>query len=100
MAHGIVTPLPRIIGPTEAAISGYMVPAGVRAFASFLLNLMIDGVLQTVVSMGATFLHNNPHIFPDPSTFKPERWLREDSTMLEKYLVSFSKGPRSCLGIK
>ncbi len=47
---------------------------------------MIDGVLQTVVSMGATFLHNNPDIFPDPSTFKPERWLREDSTMLEKYL--------------
>ncbi|KJA28231.1 hypothetical protein HYPSUDRAFT_809867 [Hypholoma sublateritium FD-334 SS-4] len=81
MAHGIVTPLPRIIGPMEADIAGLVVPAG------------------TVVSMGATFLHKNSDIFPNPSTFQPERWLKEDSTMLEKYLVSFSKGPRSCLGI-
>ncbi|KAF8972735.1 cytochrome P450 [Flammula alnicola] len=81
MAHGVVTPLPRIVGPTDAEISGVIVPAG------------------TVVSMGATIVHGNPDIFPDPSTFKPERWLQEDSAELEKYLVSFSKGPRSCLGI-
>lgn len=100
MAHGIVTPLPRIIGPMEADISGFVVPAGVRELAPSPSSLMIDGVPQTVVSMGATFLHKNPDIFPNPSTFQPERWLKEDSAMLEKYLVSFSKGPRSCLGIK
>jgi cytochrome P450 len=50
--------------------------------------------------MGATILHRNPDIFPDPYVFKPERWLQKDAAELEKYLVSFSKGPRSCLGIK
>jgi len=81
MAHGVVSPLPRIVGPTDAEISGEVIPAG------------------TVVSMGATIVHRNPDIFPDPMAFKPERWLKDDSAELEKYLVSFSKGPRSCLGI-
>lgn len=50
--------------------------------------------------MGATIVHRNPDIFPEPFVFSPERWLQEDSHELEKYLVAFSKGPRSCLGIK
>ena len=50
--------------------------------------------------MGATILHKNPKIFPNPTSFDPSRWLQENSSDLEKYLVSFSKGPRSCLGIK
>jgi hypothetical protein len=45
-------------------------------------------------------VHRNPEIFPEPTVFDPERWLQEDSHDLDKYLVSFSKGPRSCLGIK
>lgn len=81
MAHGVVTPLPRIVGPMDSEISGMTIPAG------------------TVVSMGATIVHRNPEIFPEPFTFTPERWLHEDARELEKYLVAFSKGPRSCLGI-
>ena len=50
--------------------------------------------------MGATILHKNPEIFPNPTVFDPSRWLQENCSELEKYLVSFSKGPRSCLGIK
>jgi len=81
MAHGVVTPLPRIVGPVDSEISGVLIPAG------------------TVVSMGATILHRNPEIFPNPTAFDPSRWLQENCSELEKYLVSFSKGPRSCLGI-
>jgi cytochrome P450 len=102
MAHGVVTPLPRIVGPTDAEISGFIVPAGVRisCFYKSVVYSLTDDLIQTVVSMGATILHKNGDIFPDPLTFQPERWLKEDSTELEKYLVAFSKGPRSCLGIK
>lgn len=50
--------------------------------------------------MGAPIVHRNPEIFPDPLRFEPERWLKDDSAELEKYLVAFSKGPRGCLGIK
>ncbi|KAF9465534.1 cytochrome P450 [Collybia nuda] len=81
MAHGVITPLPRIVGPTDAEISGEIVPAG------------------TVVAMGAAVVHRNPGIFPEPETFSPDRWLQPDSHELDRYLVSFSKGPRSCLGI-
>lgn len=45
-------------------------------------------------------MHRNPEIFPEPAVFDPERWLQENSHDLDKYLVAFSKGPRSCLGIK
>ena len=34
----------------------------------------------------------DPEIFPHPNAFKPDRWL-------DGYLVTFSKGTRSCLGI-
>jgi len=50
--------------------------------------------------MGHTFLHNNPDIFPNPYKFEPGRWLQPDIRELEESLVPFSKGPRSCIGIK
>ncbi len=42
------------------------------------------------------------NIFPDPETFDPDRWLRaaKDGFRLDRYLVSFSKGSRMCVGIK
>ncbi|KAK7044004.1 hypothetical protein VNI00_008172 [Paramarasmius palmivorus] len=53
----------------------------------------------TIVSCGTYFVHSDPDIFPEPKSFRPERWLNKDSRILEKYLVAFSKGPRICLGI-
>ena len=50
--------------------------------------------------MGATFVHRNADIFPNPLTFRPERWIEKGSSDLVNYLVPFSKGPRVCLGIK
>jgi len=58
----------------------------------------------TPVSMTSVLIHDNPHIFPDPHTFTPERWLDAkpgagDQQRLDKYLVTFSKGTRGCLGL-
>ena len=55
------------------------------------------------VSMSSVLVHTNPDIFPNPYDFKPERWLDEDGKRvrgLDKYLLSFSKGTRQCLGLK
>ncbi|KAG6918541.1 hypothetical protein DXG01_013631 [Tephrocybe rancida] len=83
LSHGVVSPLPRVVHlPTD--IGGAAVPA------------------NTIVSMGATFMHYNPEVFSDPFKFRPERWLDKDASHLhemEQHLVPFSKGPRSCLGI-
>ncbi|OCK93440.1 cytochrome P450 [Cenococcum geophilum 1.58] len=54
------------------------------------------------VSMTSVLVHTNPDIFPNPYDFKPERWLDEDgkrTRSLDKYLLSFSKGTRQCLGL-
>jgi len=42
MAHGIVTPLPRIVGPTDSEISGEIIPAGVSPSYSPFVGSGID----------------------------------------------------------
>ncbi|KAH8594643.1 cytochrome P450 monooxygenase [Bisporella sp. PMI_857] len=52
---------------------------------------------NTPVSMSAGLMHLDPRIFPDPKCFKPERWINNKG--LDRYLVSFTKGSRQCVGI-
>jgi cytochrome P450 len=44
----------------------------------------------------------DPKIFPNPEMFRPERWIEaaEKAQNLGRYIVSFSKGSRQCVGIK
>lgn len=51
----------------------------------------------TPVSMTGTLIHYDPTVFPDPTAFRPERWL--ENPRLDKYLVAFSRGSRQCIGI-
>lgn len=43
----------------------------------------------------------DPKIFPNPETFDPDRWIQaaETGQRLDRFLVSFSKGARSCIGM-
>lgn len=50
--------------------------------------------------MSSHFVHRNASVFEDPNEFVPERWLGTDGRNLDRWLVSFSRGPRSCLGLK
>jgi len=55
------------------------------------------------VSMTSVLVHMNPRLFPDPTAFRPERWLDSNGKRqknLDKYILSFSKGSRQCVGIK
>lgn len=44
----------------------------------------------------------NADIFPEPRRFDPERWLKgeESKELFNKYLVTFSKGARRCVGMQ
>ncbi|KAI4958932.1 hypothetical protein J4E86_002652 [Alternaria arbusti] len=54
----------------------------------------------TVVGMSAYSMHFDESIWgEDARSFVPARWLTGDAKELERYLVSFSKGARQCLGI-
>jgi cytochrome P450 len=52
---------------------------------------------NTPVSMTSVLIHHDESIFADASSFIPERWI--ENPRLDRYMVSFSKGSRQCLGI-
>ncbi|KAK9366241.1 cytochrome P450 [Lipomyces kononenkoae] len=83
MASGVTTPLPRVVPQSGATIGKYSVPAG------------------TIVGMSSVFVHYSAEIFPEPNKYDIERWLERGATgkSLDQWLIPFSKGPRSCLGI-
>ncbi|KAJ5884198.1 benzoate 4-monooxygenase cytochrome P450 [Penicillium tannophilum] len=54
---------------------------------------------NTIVGMTAMLTHLNENIYPEPRVFKPERWLVPESKRLDRYLVPFNRGTRSCLGM-
>ncbi|RAQ57900.1 cytochrome P450 oxygenase [Aspergillus flavus] len=55
----------------------------------------------TPVSMLQYFLHTDPALFSDPEKFYPERWMlaAERKESLSRFLVTFGKGTRSCIGM-
>jgi cytochrome P450 len=81
MSPGACSPLLRIVPESGATISGSSIPGG------------------TIVGMSSVLVHKLEATFEDAEVFDPDRWLEEDSKELEKWLLSFSRGPRSCLGI-
>jgi hypothetical protein len=57
---------------------------------------------QAVVTSGIYLQNTDPAVFPDPFKFIPERWLCDAETykLRDKQMVSFSRGSRSCIGMK
>ncbi|KND89070.1 Trichodiene oxygenase [Tolypocladium ophioglossoides CBS 100239] len=82
LSYGVTTRLPRV-AHEEIRYKEHVIPAG------------------TPVSETPYFVLMHPSIFPDPSAFKPERWLdpAAKDERLDRYLVCFGKGSRQCLGI-
>jgi cytochrome P450 len=85
MAGGMLSRLPRIYDK-PIQYKEWVIPAG------------------TPIAMTPHLTLIDEDIFPEPSKFKPERWLDQMSegrttSRLDKYTVSFGKGSRNCIGI-
>lgn len=54
----------------------------------------------TPIGMTSVINHSNEELFPNPDEFIPERWIvdGQPNHALEKLLISFGKGTRSCIG--
>ncbi|PGH05277.1 hypothetical protein GX51_02998 [Blastomyces parvus] len=81
LSYGVSTRLQRELPDQAIQYKNYCIPAG------------------TPVGMTSVLIHHNETIFPDSHKFVPERWLDlEERKRLERYLVSFGKGSRRCVG--
>ncbi|KAH8696252.1 putative cytochrome P450 [Talaromyces proteolyticus] len=83
LAVGAWSRLPRVNRSEDMQYRNWVIPAG------------------TEIGMSALFISKNPLLFPDPESFKPERWLSVNPSddRLEQYILAFGKGTRSCVGI-
>lgn len=99
LSYGLVARLARI-APDEAMVYEGRYKTAKRKTAET-HNYVIPP--WAAISILTPVIHHNEDIFPDSYDFIPERWLTADGarrTDLEKYLLSFSKGSRQCLGMK
>lgn len=81
LSGGVAQRLPRV-SRAPIQYSTYTIPPGVP------------------VSMSAYIQHRDERIFPSSKTFNPDRWIDPtEERHLSRYLVSFSKGTRMCLGV-
>lgn len=88
MSPPVAGDLNREVLPGGLQLEGEMVPAG------------------TNVATNTYALHHNEQIFPDPSAFRPERWIADekngttaaDVARAESAYSPFSIGPRACAG--
>ena len=54
---------------------------------------------QTFISHNGMLMGRDPEIFPEPESYKPERWDRESNTSHPFAVLPFGFGPRMCPGI-
>ncbi|KAJ5898140.1 Benzoate 4-monooxygenase cytochrome P450 [Penicillium tannophilum] len=83
LSHGMTARLSRISPIENMLYKDWVIPAG------------------TPVSQSNYFVHMDPTLFPEPEKFDPERWVQaaEKGEHLTRYIVSFTKGAKQCLGM-
>jgi cytochrome P450 len=84
LSYGVPGRIPRTVPPSGATFCGQYIPPG------------------TSVAHSVYCYHTDDKLFNDAKIFQPERWLEspEKYQELENRMLSFSRGSRSCLGIK
>jgi cytochrome P450 len=81
----------RLSPPTTFGLPRQTPPEGCPILGDFVAG-------GTSVSMSSYVVHRDANAFPDPETFKPERWLGEQGKELQPYFIAFSAGARGCIG--
>ncbi|CEL06536.1 hypothetical protein ASPCAL09709 [Aspergillus calidoustus] len=81
VANPVIGRTPRVAPDEALKYKNYTIPPG------------------TPISSSSLFIHRNETIFPNPTHFNPDRWLQAKGQRLDRYLTSFTKGSRACLGI-
>lgn len=81
LSFGIMHRLPRCSPDVPLRYKSFTIPRG------------------TPVGMSAYLMHIVEDVYPEPFSFRPERWLGDIDPRMNRYLVPFARGSRSCLGM-
>ena len=81
MHPGVGLTLPREIPAGGAEISGFYFPEGYR------------------VGVNAAVVHRDKSVFGlDADRYNPNRWIEGDATAMDKIMIPFGSGSRTCIG--
>ncbi|ERF72247.1 hypothetical protein EPUS_02134 [Endocarpon pusillum Z07020] len=73
--------MPRLVPVGGATISGFYFPKGYR------------------VGVNGAVVHYDKDIFgPEADNFNPDRWIKGDAVRMDKMMIHFGAGPRTCIG--
>ncbi|PHH91254.1 hypothetical protein CDD83_1171 [Cordyceps sp. RAO-2017] len=83
LSYGLVTRSPRVATEEALFYKSYVIPPG------------------TPISSSSYFVHMDSTIFPDPEQFNPDRWVlaAERGENLSRFITSFGRGSRACVGM-
>ncbi len=73
--------MPRVVPAGGATISGFHFPGGYRVGVN-----------------GAVVQYDKDVFGPDADNFNPDRWIDGNAVNMEKAMVPFGAGPRTCIG--
>lgn len=80
-----------IYSPTTFGLPRKTPSEGCTIFGEYVAGNML-------VSMSSYVVHRDEKVFPDPKSYRPERWLGEEGKKLQPWFVAFSAGARGCIG--
>lgn len=73
--------MPRFVPAGGAIVSGFRFPEGYR------------------VGVNGAVVQRNKEVFgPDADNFNPDRWIEGDAVRMDKTMIQFGAGPRTCIG--
>ena len=73
--------MPRMVPKGGMTVDGRFIPGGYR------------------IGMNGAVVHYNSDIFgTDAYQYRPSRWLEGDATTMDKYMLQFGAGTRTCIG--
>lgn len=104
LSYGVPGRIIRRVPKEGVRFGDTFVPGGVSSNPFFSYTSVEQSLIlrQATITSCIYMQNTDPHTFPDPFKFDPERWLCDSETykLRDRQMLTFSRGSRSCVGIK